>query len=145
MDTQVVCISPDMIEAALASAPTTFTLYGRDPAFDIVLEPGLLYFGLGGTPEPFFYDHALRASRSPTKADMAACTRVGQALPQIDVVHLTRVHAMVAADTYLPPFDAAAWDEVAHEEHAADERHAHAFSFIELRRRASPGATAQPQ
>jgi dihydrofolate reductase len=68
-----------------------------------------------------------------------------QALPQIDVVHLTRVHATVAADTYLPPFDAAAWDEVAHEEHAADERHAHAFSFIELRRRASPGATAQPQ
>jgi dihydrofolate reductase len=59
----------------------------------------------------------------------------GQALPQVDVVHLTRVHATVAADTYLPPLDAAAWDEVAREEHAADERHAHAFSFIELRRR----------
>ena len=51
------------------------------------------------------------------------------------MVHLTRVHATVAADTYLPPLDAAAWDEVAREEHAADERHAHAFSFIELRRR----------
>jgi dihydrofolate reductase len=58
-----------------------------------------------------------------------------QALPQVDVVHLTRVHAQVAADTYLPPLDAAAWEEVAREEHAADERHAHAFSFIELRRR----------
>jgi dihydrofolate reductase len=58
-----------------------------------------------------------------------------QALPQVDVVHLTRVHATVAADTYLPPLDAAAWEEVAREEHAADERHAHAFSFIELRRR----------
>jgi len=58
-----------------------------------------------------------------------------QALPQVDVVHLTRVHAQVAADTYLPPLDAADWDEVAREEHAADERHAHAFSFIELRRR----------
>jgi dihydrofolate reductase len=68
-----------------------------------------------------------------------------QALPQVDVVHLTRVHATVAADTYLPPLDAAAWEEVAREEHAADERHAHAFSFIELRRRASPGANAQPR
>lgn len=58
-----------------------------------------------------------------------------QALPQVEVVHLTRVHATVAADTYLPPLDAATWEEVAREEHAADERHAHAFSFIELRRR----------
>ena len=68
-----------------------------------------------------------------------------QALPQVDVVHLTRVHATVAADTYLPPLEADAWDEVAREEHAADERHAHAFSFIELRRRASPGASAPPR
>jgi dihydrofolate reductase len=69
----------------------------------------------------------------------------GQALPQVDVVHLTRVHATVAADTYLPPLDDAAWEEVAREEHAADERHAHAFSFIELRRRAAPGAAAGSQ
>jgi len=68
-----------------------------------------------------------------------------QALRQVDVVHLTRVHATVAADTYLPPLDAAAWEEVAREEHAADERHAHAFSFIELRRRAAPGVAAGPQ
>jgi dihydrofolate reductase len=58
-----------------------------------------------------------------------------QALPQVEVVHLTRVHATVAADTYLPPFDAVSWVEVACEEHAVDERHAYAFSFIELRRR----------
>jgi dihydrofolate reductase len=58
-----------------------------------------------------------------------------QALPQVDVVHLTRVHATVAADTYLPPLEATAWEEVAREVHAADERHAYAFSFIEFRRR----------
>jgi dihydrofolate reductase len=66
-----------------------------------------------------------------------------QALPLVGVVHLTRVRATVAADTYLVGLDAAAWDEVAREEHAADERHAHAFSFIELRRRAAPGAAAE--
>jgi dihydrofolate reductase len=68
-----------------------------------------------------------------------------QALPQVDVVHLTRVHATVAADTYLPPLDATAWEEVAREEHAADERHAHAFSFVEFRRRAAPGAVVGPR
>jgi dihydrofolate reductase len=66
-----------------------------------------------------------------------------QALPLVGVVHLTRVHATVAADTYLVGLDAAAWEEVAHEEHAVDERHAHAFSFIELRPRAAPGDTAE--
>jgi dihydrofolate reductase len=68
-----------------------------------------------------------------------------EALPQVEVVHLTHVHAQVAADTYLPPLDAAAWDEVAREEHAADERHEHAFSFIELRRRAVRGTVTGAQ
>jgi dihydrofolate reductase len=65
-----------------------------------------------------------------------------QALPLVGVVHLTRVHATVAADTYLVGLDAAAWDEVARQEHAADERHAHPFSFIELRPRAARGDAA---
>jgi dihydrofolate reductase len=56
------------------------------------------------------------------------------ALPLADTVHLTRVHAIVAADTYFPALDPAEWEQVACEEHAADERHAHAFAFVELRR-----------
>jgi dihydrofolate reductase len=58
-----------------------------------------------------------------------------EALPRVGVVHLTTVHATVAADTYLPPLDAADWQQTAREDHAVDERHAHPFSFIELRRR----------
>jgi dihydrofolate reductase len=50
-------------------------------------------------------------------------------------VHLTRVHATVGADTFLPALDAADWEEVAREEHPADDRHAHSFSFVTLRRR----------
>ena len=56
------------------------------------------------------------------------------ALPLADVIHLTRVHAEVAADTFLPALDASEWQVVAREDRAADERHAHPFSFIELRR-----------
>jgi dihydrofolate reductase len=57
------------------------------------------------------------------------------ALPLAATVHLTRVHATVGADTFLPALDATVWEEVAREERAADERHAHAMSFLTLRRR----------
>lgn len=56
------------------------------------------------------------------------------ALPLADVLHVTRVHATVAADTWFPPIDPSEWTEVAREPRAADERHAHAFDFVELHR-----------
>jgi dihydrofolate reductase len=57
-----------------------------------------------------------------------------QALPRADVLHLTRVHATVAADTWFPAIDAAEWTEVFSEHHPADERHAYGYDFVELRR-----------
>jgi dihydrofolate reductase len=57
-----------------------------------------------------------------------------QALPLTDVLHVTRVHATVAADTWFPPIDPRAWIEVAREEHPADARHAYAYGFVELHR-----------
>jgi dihydrofolate reductase len=57
-----------------------------------------------------------------------------QALPLTDVLHVTRVHATVAADTWFPAIDTHAWVEVAREEHPADARHAHAYDFVELHR-----------
>ena len=56
------------------------------------------------------------------------------ALPLADTLHLTRVHAVVDADTYFPALDPQQWAEVAREERAADERHAHAYAFVDLRR-----------
>jgi dihydrofolate reductase len=56
------------------------------------------------------------------------------ALPLAEVVHLTRVHATVGADTFFPALDAATWEEVAREDHPADARHAHPYSFVTLRR-----------
>ena len=57
------------------------------------------------------------------------------ALPRTDLIHLTRVHAVVAADTYFPELGADAWDELLIEKHVADERHTYAYSCVELRRR----------
>ena len=84
--TRVVRLPAELAEAALASAPRSFVLYGRDPEMDLLLEPGRVYYGMGGSPEPFVWDHELGGPREPTIADMVACTRVGQALPNIDFV-----------------------------------------------------------
>jgi len=85
-DAAIIRVGPDLVAAGLASAPRSFVLYGRDPQMDLLLEPGRVYFGMGGSPEPYFWDHGLQAPRSPTRADMVMCTRVGQALPNVDFV-----------------------------------------------------------
>ena len=59
-------------------------------------------------------------------------------LPLADRVLLTRVHAVVAGDAFFPPLPAAEWQEVSREAHPADERHAYAFTFLDLRRVARP-------
>jgi trimethylamine--corrinoid protein Co-methyltransferase len=53
---------------------------------DLLLEPGRVYYGMGGTSEPLFFDYDLWGSRQPTKEDMILSTRVGHALPNIDFV-----------------------------------------------------------
>jgi dihydrofolate reductase len=60
------------------------------------------------------------------------------ALPRAELIHLTRVHATVAADTFLPPLDPVEWEQVSCERHPADERHAHPVSYITLRRITRP-------
>ena len=57
------------------------------------------------------------------------------ALPVTDVLHVTRVHATVEADTFFPPLEPTEWMEVSREDHASDERHAWPYSFVELHRR----------
>lgn len=59
-----------------------------------------------------------------------------EALPLADVIHLTRVHAQVPGDATFGPLPPGQWREVSSELHPADERHAHAFSFVTLVRAA---------
>jgi dihydrofolate reductase len=56
------------------------------------------------------------------------------ALPLAQVIHLTRVHALVDADTVFPALDPAEWEETGREDRPADQRHAHAYSFVRLER-----------
>jgi dihydrofolate reductase len=54
------------------------------------------------------------------------------ALEMADRVLLTRVHDTFAADTHLDDLDPASWRETWREDHPANERNPHAYSFIEL-------------
>ncbi|MEX0275422.1 MAG: dihydrofolate reductase [Flavobacteriaceae bacterium] len=48
-----------------------------------------------------------------------------------DKIELTRVHASFGdADTFFPTIDKEKWELVFEEHHPADERHAHAFTFL---------------
>jgi dihydrofolate reductase len=57
------------------------------------------------------------------------------ALPRVDLIHLTRVHASIPGDTFFPELDPQQWHEATLARHPVDDRHAHAFSFIELARK----------
>lgn len=57
-----------------------------------------------------------------------------KALPETDRIYLTRVHAHVSGDVYLPEIDWSQWVEVSREHHAPDARHIHSFSFISYER-----------
>jgi dihydrofolate reductase len=84
---------------------------------------------------------ALRAAAdAPETCVIGGAEIYRQALPYAEVIHLTRVHATVEADTHFPRLDAGEWEEVAREDRASDERHAHALSFLTLRRLKGPAA-----
>jgi trimethylamine--corrinoid protein Co-methyltransferase len=80
-------VPQELVEWAIQSAPKSFTLYGRnEPAMDLQIELGHVYFGMGGTSEPSFWDYDSGQPRQPTKQDMINNTRIGHALPDIDFV-----------------------------------------------------------
>ncbi|MDT8414398.1 MAG: dihydrofolate reductase [Flavobacteriaceae bacterium] len=56
-------------------------------------------------------------------------------LPFSDRIELTKVDASPAADTFFPEIDSTDWQVVNYQKHAADEKHAHGFSFITYERK----------
>jgi len=55
-----------------------------------------------------------------------------QALPLADRMYLTRVHTITPADVFFPAYDPVDWELLRSEEHSADERHAYAFTCMDL-------------
>jgi len=81
-------------------------------------------------------DEAWRAAGSAEEVCViGGSTLYAETLPLADTIYLTEVDADVEGDTRFPPFDRGAWQETEVARHAADERHAHPFRILELRRR----------
>jgi dihydrofolate reductase len=75
-----------------------------------------------------------RAGTAPELVVIGGAEVYRLALPRAQRIYLTRVHAEVAGDAIFPPLDETAWRETERQFHAADSRHAHAFTFRVLER-----------
>ena len=62
-----------------------------------------------------------------------------QALPRLDRIYLTTVHAELRGDVFFPVFDEAAWTVTDARYHPADARHDYAFTVRTLDRTPGPG------
>jgi dihydrofolate reductase len=85
------------------------------------------------------YVHSVEQARALAAGAAELCVIGGAevyalALPLATRIYLTRVHAVVAGDVYFPLRDFSAWRQSDAVEHAADERHAYAMSFVTLER-----------
>ena len=56
-------------------------------------------------------------------------------LPRAERLYVTFVQARIAGDTWFPSLDLGGWQEVQHEDHPADERNPHAYTFAVFERR----------
>lgn len=58
-----------------------------------------------------------------------------QLLPRVQRLYLTIVHHQFQGDTFFPEWEAAEWQEVSRERHAADEQNAYDYTFLILERK----------
>jgi len=95
----------------------------RDPAF-----------AAAGAQAFHNLDAALAAHESGDLMIIGGADLYRQTLPIATRLELTQVHAQVDGDAFFPALDPLIWREVFREDHVADERHAHAYSFMTLLR-----------
>jgi dihydrofolate reductase len=80
-------------------------------------------------------DAAIRAAGSAPELVVAGGAQVyALALPRATRIHLTRIHAVICGDTWLPEIADTEWRETARELHPVDDRHPYAMSFVTLER-----------
>ena len=81
-------------------------------------------------------EEAIAAAQTETVFIIGGAQVYELALPHVDVLHLTVIHARWAtADAFFPVLDPNEWQEVSREHHESDHRNAYEFDFITLTRR----------
>ena len=83
-------------------------------------------------------EDAIAAAETDTVFIIGGAQIYAQALPLVDVLHLTQIHARWAsADVFFPAIDMNEWEEVSRKHHDSDHRNAYEFDFVTLKRRKS--------
>ena len=81
-------------------------------------------------------EEAIAAAQTETVFIIGGAQVYELALPHVDVLHLTLIHARWAtADAFFPVLDPSEWQEVSREHPESDHRNAYEFDFITLTRR----------
>ena len=81
-------------------------------------------------------EDAIAAAETDTVFIIGGAQVYEQALPLVDVLHLTQIHARwVDADVHFPALNMDEWQEVSRGHHVSDHRNAYEFDFITLKRR----------
>lgn len=107
--------------------------------------PGRLNIVLSRTPDAVAngcvvvdsLDRAVEVAQEQGAGELVVIGGAGvyeEAMGRAGMILLTRVHAVVEGDTFLPPMDPEAWQVIAVDRHEADELNEYPFSFLELRR-----------
>ena len=88
-----ICFPPGLIASTLAAIPPSFRLYGRTPEITALVDAAgpLLCTNTGILPN--VYDLGTGAVRRATLADVAATTRVLDALSNVDIVYVSLLDA----------------------------------------------------
>jgi len=89
-ESQIVRIPPHIVEDAIASAPPSMVLCGRDPKNDIVVGAGRVGFSNFGEGIKVV-DPATGDLRASTKQDLCDIARLVDALPEVDVFEMAVV------------------------------------------------------
>ena len=79
-------------------------------------------------------DDALAAHAQGELMVIGSAELYRQTLPRAQRIYLTQVHAREQGDTWFPDYSGAGFVETSREDHPADDRHAHAYSFLRLDR-----------
>ena len=80
-------------------------------------------------------DGAIAAARDASEIMLVGGAQLyREVMPRVDRIYLTRVHAHIEGDVFFPALDSKLWQETNIATHAADERHAYSFTFVNLER-----------
>jgi len=82
LETEIVKIPPDLVLKAMATAPNSFILGGREERFDLHLDGSCSYLSTDGTGVHVI-DFQTREKRDPCKADVALMARICDALSTV--------------------------------------------------------------